>query len=290
MDGASSITAWFSKDDVYQLTGSECTPMSSTVDFRRATKVQKDRALEWAGAELKFLQPAACMEHPEMGAWWAQLLAKQEQCKPFTKYTEQELVYLDPAVCQWIVSATAEDSADHVLGWKAQLALARETGSRALVVCPVYAAGHWTLLTWFRKPAEGGETSWRVQYWDSLHPSHQACEKEAREVFKVVQSLLEPRVQGSEHFPDKVECPVRQTDGWSCGYHVVNRVEELVREFRGEGRRTCNVPAAQLRTEVNKWIEAVLKHKVAKGMPAALTGFKGSSGQCLQKAEREIND
>ena len=70
---------------------------------------------------------------------------------------------------------------------------------------------------------------------------------------------VDTQVEKNE-FP-KILQPVIQKDAWSCGYHVLARVEECFREWRGEGVRRVYATPRELWESMNRWIDMLLKFK-----------------------------
>ena len=71
-------------------------------------------------------------------------------------------------------------------------------------------------------------------------------------------------------FPDEVVTPVKQLDAWSCGFHAANRAEEAFRAWRGEGACGVSSSPESVRTDLNKWIDSLIKFKASEEMKEAM--------------------
>ena len=60
-----------------------------------------------------------------------------------------------------------------------------------------------------------------------------------------------------------------QTDGASCGLHICMRMEELVREWRGEGRVACYLTTKEVAKQVNQWVQVLNMYKAKQPGSAA---------------------
>ena len=151
-----------------------------------------------------------------------------------------------------------------------QLATARKREGRCLILVPVQAGGpdHWTALTLLR-PA-GSHSQFEVHYEDSLSQEHIDCRLQAETLLGCLTHL---EVPVSKRLP-QTEFSVRQKDGYSCGYHVLNRFEEQYRQLRGEGRNRIYTKIEQRRLSVNRFVQSVLEtmKPIVESQPAPQPG------------------
>jgi hypothetical protein len=93
-----------------------------------------------------------------------------------------------------------------------------------LALMPVVACGHYTAICATQLLPE----VWACQYYDSLPVQHQGCKEAASRVAQRL-GLFGPECSS---LPDSE--PGIQSDGWSCGIHVLQWLESKARSFLGE--------------------------------------------------------
>ena len=265
MLGAASVKHQFMLHDLYPVTGKEKLPMCETLNGRKLTADRKREALRMSGGEVKFVEKGKCLEHPEMAAWFSLLAARAEQSGEILR--PHEMTYLCPAASEVAVYSLlqGEPLTTELKDWRAQLEPVRILKrARAFIVAPVYNGGHWVLLIWQRQTGEKLE----ARYYDSLRPYSQNFFRKAQAVHQLVVEILGDSVE--RDFPDEVVTPVRQADAWSCGFHAANRAEEAFRAWRGEGARRVYSSPELVRTDLNKWIDSLIKFKAAEEMKEAM--------------------
>ena len=171
--------------------------------------------------------------------------------------------------------------------------------SQAFVLAPLGCreAGHWTLLYLHRAAQAPGQESpnkFASAYLDSLREPSLACKKMGAEALAfLINTLGHENVELNE-LPPASPC-AKQSDSVSCGWYVVAFMEELYRQYRGEGRSRLSLTQPALRAMVdrtNKFIKICLAvshaeqrkavamanaeaNAVAKTSPKALLGSLG---------------
>ena len=96
-----------------------------------------------AGNQAQYVEETKSLEHPELNAWIGQILARQEQNTPNKKYTEREVVYLNPGIAEALLAeVVGADLGSLLQDWRELLTVARETTDPVLVLCPVQAGCH----------------------------------------------------------------------------------------------------------------------------------------------------
>lgn len=110
--------------------------------------------------------------------------------------------------------------------------LKRFSEESELLLVPIFAEKHWTLLRIWKH--EGAETE--VEYMDSLQHEHKGCLSQAQAMLRLLK------------LSDKVERRnvARQT-GVDCGHWVCWYVEDAMRAFAGEGRASQGWPSEKIR-------------------------------------------
>lgn len=265
---AASIKQSFHLGDLYFLTSKEVVPMAeAALDLRRLTNQAKATTLQSAGNQVRYVQLRECLEHPEMAAWFWQLWYRAEQSGD--KLYNGELTYLCPTVSEVAVKMQMEGTSSpaeiekELTHWRELLKPVMASQGRAMVVSPVYNGGHWVLLTWTKQRGE----KLGARYFDSLRPYSVNCLTKARAIHQIVIGILGDAVEPD--FPELVETPFSQTDAWSCGFHAANRVEEVFRSWRGEGIRRLYRTPEEVRQELNKWLDTLIKFKAAEDVRMA---------------------
>jgi len=262
MKKTSSVRQNFRVADLYLLTGKEKLPMKEVVDLRKVTNEEKDQALLMSGGQVTYIDKEQKLEHPELATWFLQLQTRSRQSGHVL--VKGQTVYLDPAsgeVAVYEMQGGGVPKEQNLQEWRDHLQLAVNTSDAVFVTVPVYNGEHWTMLQYSRQQ---DEEQLRTRYYDSLPTPSELCRKKAMIIHSIVHFLLGSKVEPG--FPSTVQCPVKQKDGWSCGFHVMNRMEEEWREWRGEGKWRVYRSIEECRKELNKWIECIAKHKLAKSL------------------------
>ena len=161
---------------------------------------------------------------------------------------------LQPAVSEILITELSKpltvETQKLVDEWRSNFGSAE----KALLLCPlVVQDNHWVLLTARKRSAT---EAYELRYYDSLpKPGSQTLREKASKMLQVLRGFL-------EQIPDSLpptEFPVTQKDGWSCGFHVLNRCEEAYREYRGENYvRVATQPDAR-RVILNTFLGHLLK-------------------------------
>ena len=138
-------------------------------------------------------------------------------------------VYFDAATAQVVhhySGSTAEELAVHTAEWRLLMGKLPADGN-AVVVCPISEAGHWTVLFLHRQAG-----AWHASYHESLKaPGSASCRVKAAVLLSVICALLMPD-QPALAMPDTLHHR-EQGDAWSCGYHVVARMDEAYAQAFG---------------------------------------------------------
>ena len=276
-----SVSAIFKLEDLYMLKGSE-RPELKQLDGRKVTFLQKEFALKTAGHGVQFIKIGSQVEHPEMAAHWRCLLARGFQ-------SGDELagaVFVESASAEawwheWVQDPTSEATAEMMKALEDCVRPVLDSDRKALIVWPITNGHHWTCLAYLRADSQ----PLRAVYYDSLpSPGSLGCREKAQQCHGMLSHVL-----GSDRMPEFPETAFRtiQLDAHSCGLHVMNRTEELFRQFRGEGSVGVYSSIAETRKAVNGWIQVLLSHKskqTAAPKPASgssssssITGTSGSS-------------
>jgi len=224
--------------------------MSDRLDFRRLTNAQKQEAWTLAGGEVQQSLAGANLEGPELSMGWMDILLRGRQTGD--RWAPDQVVYLEPhglTASLHIWEQKDEARLSEVLpSLQQDLRLALTTDSPVLIVVPVQGAApdHWTALTYLRQP---GSKAFSASHFDSLGQVHANCRSQAESIHQFLLFLgltAEPELGLTQQ-------PVLQTDGWSCGYHCLNRLEELYRQFRGEGQKRVYTKIEDRRQQVNRF-------------------------------------
>ena len=255
MKGAPTVTAHFASKDLYKLSGAEKVPMTIEVDKRRIMKEQKEQCWKALGGEPKYVKPAQSVEHPELFAFW-QILQEASRQALDVGSTRAAAVYLDPGTGLCLSLKLEGD--DPLKEWRDQLAAMKAASEAQLVALPVHGGGHWSLLVWTK---QAGESKHTCKYYDSLPGGGSACRETAKKLVSIVTMLLEESSEHSEEALPQTQCPVRQTDAWSCGFHIMTIMEEEMRQHRGEGQTMVIRQVDATRKLVNQWVDMLLKWK-----------------------------
>jgi hypothetical protein len=264
----STVKSQFPLADLYLLAGGERPPWPPC-DFRKVLALEKAKTLEAAGSEVQFVSHDNLMEHPELASYWQLLLCRVRQS---SSENTARTFYLGPEIAEWLTGLPENgvEPADESLrqDWQNMLTSASEAvGGRTLIVSPIKSAsGHWTLLSLQKDQSEEHFT---VQHFDSLQPLSESSRMKAAAVLSIVAGMLKPG-QATRELP-ATEVRTVQIDGTSCGLHVCMRMEELVRQWRGEGRVACYSTVREVAKQTNQWVQALNvfkgKQKVSTELP-----------------------
>ena len=284
MKGAPTVQHSFLACNVTQLTGSEKPGFVVSTDGTKITLEEKESGVNQSIGEPKYLSHGQQAEDPELACFFSTLLHSSKKAGD-PEAVRKTAVWMNAgtsAVVAWETSQAPHSVVlqEALMGWQEQLE-ASKTGESHLVLVPVAAAGHWTLLAFIRKGAAG---AYAVKYLDSLAGGSAGCRVQAEIIGNHVWRLLHSATSQEDSFTmPETSIAVRQFDLWSCGLHVCNRAEELFREHRGEGRVILEREIGETRHLINKWINVLLLHKKAKEVKEAAQKDHGSEkpGSCL---------
>jgi len=125
------------------------------------------------------------------------------------------------------------------------------------------------LLVMERQTTEPGSQPpvWSVRYYDSLES--QSSLEQAEASLAVMRFLLPGQTVGGEPGSLRIDRCRKQADGWSCGFWVLLWMETEYRQLRGEGLWLLKADWLARRTQWNKFLGKLRKHKADKGEPAA---------------------
>ena len=282
MEGAVTVKTECEVRWLYVVTSKE-KPSLPPLDLRKMLGMEKRLALDAAGGEVHCILAGSQVEHPELSAAWEMLKARGRQVGDST----YNCVYVEPAVTEvlhhYSKSELAPNAVKNSEDLKKLLQGIGPTGN-ALVVVPVCAGGHWTVLFFSRSSTD--TDSWQATYYDSLKSGSASCKEKAEFLMQLVGGLLKEVQTGT--VPSALpEMTVRsvQTDGITCGFHVVARMEEAYCEYRGEGKTGCYKSVGEIRKQLNSFLNTLQifraqQEKAAsagKGPEPAAPGGKGAA-------------
>ncbi|MCP4242190.1 MAG: hypothetical protein GY772_16670 [bacterium] len=218
---------------------------------------EKRATFDLAARQLQFVGPEKMLEGPELSASWQEVSLRGRLAGD--SFQPGQVVFLEPhstklAANLWKAGAVeAEEQAKEA---REQLSFAREQQADCLILVPVHSEQpqHWTALVLSR---ETGETFQAVRH-DSLSPGSANAALAAQTVFDFVRACIGPEKFSQSVLPAATTL-VTQTDGWSCGFHTVSRLEEAYRQFRGEGWKRVYTQPNQARVSLNRWLANVLQ-------------------------------
>ena len=277
---ASGTVRSFRQEAVYELTGREKLPLpEKTPHCNKATDEQKTRACQAAGAQLQTnLTGKTLLETPELAAAWHELCFRASQAgdpDPPAMAVCWTPVELNHWVDQWEISPGSPASQENqVRAREAVQSLLDEPRKAGFCQATVTAAGHHTLLTFRRQAApEGQEQPNRlaVVYRDSLPKGHKACRQRAQRTLDFALAVFGPAELAQTGVP-ALSPSAKQTDAHSCGFFVLNFIEEDFRQLRGEGVYRLPESFTHKAASLNRWNKVVLSASVkakAKAKPKA---------------------
>ncbi len=265
------------ESQVSPMTGTERPPLADRLDLRTLTAEEKSEALAVAGNQVEFLQPASCLEAPEMATAWQEILLRGQRAKDALQ--PAEIVWLDPQTLRTVqlefqAGRKEGESWEDLIGqthktglWLSLRRACESVDQSCTVLLPVHSpvAGHWTLLVLTRAgTAEGSKPeAFQVQYFDSLPKPSQTALDEAAAYLTLLQHLLQPaELQWAE--PLAASPSRKQADGWSCGYWVLLWCEQQYRLVRGEGARLLKPDWTEKRQSLNSWLGCLRKFQAAR--------------------------
>ena len=275
-----------SEADVIFWDGSAGKPgMRETLDLRRVTVKDRQDALALTGG-CRFARAGEMLESPEVSAAWEQLRLRGVQSGD--RFSPDQLIFMNPHPLEVAVNLWESESEK---GEQQELSAAQHSEKAVFVVVPVHSnADHWTVLLFMR--AKGKH--FRVQYFDSLQPPSKTSRHKAEAVFHYLSQFLW-KDDARPEMP-ATEVPVVQADNWTCGYHMLNRIEEGYRRFRGEAPTRVYREVTDRIVELNKWVSQIRLHmsqedgagsSVGAGVAPieAGAGVSLAQGCCLSQAE-----
>ena len=246
--------------DIYLLTGQEKLPVPEQLpDLRKLTKEMKEAVREALGREWTHLEGMQHMEADGLAVAWHLVLSKHLLQKPQEAWQGLEPVLVSPVPAEAASQAFKRDPSSEeaelaLRGIKEQLAKVREQQTEAaLIVAPVHseAPSHWSLISMTRAK---GQIAWAVEYFDSMANTSIHSQYKAELLLIMIGSCIGQGSMPTE-LPSKVN-ERTQSDAWSCGYWVALRMEELLREYRGEGPKRVMPDHFKLIRELNKFAAA----------------------------------
>ena len=248
---ASKTERWMQTAHVAPLPKGMSKPvLAGKLNIARLTNLQKEQIWNHAASrsDLSQTPPKTDLEGPELTAGWYDIFYRGIQTGE--KVESGEVVFLEPHTLQVVEADLYSDRPEGQLiktELQEKLATARLSQGRCLILAPIQADDppHWTSLSLIR--LEGREFT--VKYQDSLRQEHPHCRARAESILACLQHLQVPVSQ--DGMPE-TELTVWQGDGWSCGFHTLNRQEEQFRQFRGEGLYRVYTTPEQRRQPLNR--------------------------------------
>ena len=232
--------------------------------------MQKMVGLTAAGGQVQLLQGGALLESAELQAGIQEILCRSGPPSPGS------LVSLLPQSWEPLLLAHQSDPAGPDFQFQlkevlVQLAWAinghEQADNACLILLPVHCKAplHWTLLSLFRQQ---GSNIFQVQYWDPLHLPAAGSKLAAQASLKVLVQILGSARVSATVLPEPAGSR-KQVDGWSCGLWVLLFSEQLIRQLRGEGVRIVETSLPELRANLNKYLQALMKYKQLQDSRAA---------------------
>ena len=197
------------------------------------------------------------MGGPELSAGWYEIWFRSVQAGDRTE--PSEVVFLEP---HSLAAALAHghdqsvESAEMKQRYQDLLKTVLAVQGRCLLLVPVQGADpeHWTSLTLIRE--SGADKPFVVQYEDSLDKEHTDCRLQAERIYGFLRhlgaKLPDLRLPETKHSVSQ--------KGVTCGWHVLNRFEEQLRELRGEGSKRVYNPPDQRRQSINRLCQHLKEH------------------------------
>ena len=102
------------------------------------------------------------------------------------------------------------------------------------------------------------------------------CLQRASAAFSLVQQVFGPAQLAQAALP-AVAPSAKQTDNTSCGFYVLNWIEEHYRLFRGEGEYRLPERFIQRALNLSRWFKACMAVKPKPKVPAAATILPASA-------------
>ena len=283
---ASGTVRSFRQEEVYELTGSEQLALpDKTPHCNKATEQQKTRALQAVGAELQTdLTAKSQLETPELAAAWHELCFRASQAgdlDPPALAVCWNPVLLNHWVDQWQISpGSPESQLNQVMAREAVKALLDEPRKAGFCQAIVTAGGHHSLLTFCRQEAPAGQefpNRLAVVYRDSLNrpTGSKACRRRAQRTLDFAFAVFGPAELAQTGVP-ALSASAKQSDVHSCGYFVMNCIEEDYRQLRGEGVYRLPESFTYKAISLNRWNKAVLSAGVKAKAKALAAGAKAA--------------
>ena len=253
---------------LYRVTGAEKLSLPEDApDMRTVGKLLKEAGLSASGGQLTLdISPSSLLESPEMAAAWSELGARADAAGdvwPADRALCFNAVSLQHGLDCWNHSPGSPESQQVLFNaqWEVQSVLANPMLA-AFVCLPLCAAGHWTLLSVVRQPAAPGQepNKLEVVYRDSLPIPSQRCQQRAALAFSFVQHVFGADQLAQAALP-AVAPSAKQPNSTSCGFYVLNWIEEHYRLFRGEGEYRLPEKFTNKAASLHKWFKACLTAK-----------------------------
>ena len=283
LPGTKNATQVLPVSEVSVLTGKEKVRLADKLDLRALKAEEKTEALEAAGGQLQFLQPATMLESPELTAGWVEVLLRGR--KQGDKLEPGSLVVTDPQqmdalLFEFQAGNTGGEVWENLLGRGGKLGVAGQQGlweklqravesqhSSCTLLVPVHSSApeHWTLLVLKRQAtqAEAEPAPWAVECFDSLPKPSQSAFSKAGHLLELLKFLLQPGTV-VHSVPVQAAPSRKQSDGWSCGFWVLLWMEQEYRKHRGEGERLLQPEWTQKMQTLNGFFSNLKKHKAAQ--------------------------
>ena len=255
----------FLQEQLYLPTGQEKPPLpEETPDCRRASKRILQLAMTACGNELRAsVKHNTQLESPELNAAWHELGFRCEVAGeewPNRLFVRLNITEMDYRLTEWAKAPGSPESQINLQQTRRELAavLLEETKA-ACVQVPLYGGGHWTLLTLRRAATPEGQAAAEklvVEYRDALRQPSAACLQKAHVALSFLVSAIGSACVANHVLPPIADC-FKQTDLTSCGYFVMNWLEEDFRLFRGEGVRVLPVTFVNRAAALSRWFKRV---------------------------------
>ena len=275
LEGATSVQMKVLDSKVAVRAGSEKIALAVEVDARTITKSEKERSAKQMIGVAKYMLHGQQLDDPELAAFHCVLQHSSKKAKD-EESIRNTAVWLNAAAGAVIFNESADGATtitgqESLVEWNDVLNDSKG-GSGHLIICPIAAGGHWTLLSLMRKGAEG---EYKVKYFDSLNRGSAVCRKVAEVLGRHLWRMLHLNKDEEDLFVlPETNLEVKQVDGWSCGYHCLNRAEELYREHRGEGEVIVARDISSTRKLVNKWVDVLVKYSKAEELKTAAAALQ----------------
>ena len=122
------------------------------------------------------------------------------------------------------------------------------TDQKGFIQLPLCAGGHWTLLTFHRRPEQ---PKLQVMYRDALPKLHEACLKKAKLAMQLMTEVLGSANLSGKAVPDRTP-DHQQHDCTACGFYMMAFMGQDYRLLRGEGIFKVSVNWREKAVELEK--------------------------------------